>query len=82
MARGWESKDVQSRQESIEREKTTRSQTKMDPKARERQARRERLMLDRTRVLGEMQRTCNPRFRGQLERELAFLDAELEKLSA
>lgn len=45
------------------------------------QARRESLLLQRTRVLTEMQASCNPRFRGQLEAELHWLDTELARLT-
>jgi hypothetical protein len=54
-----------------------------EPSAEQRklQARRESLLLQRTRILAEMQAACNPRFRGQLEAELHWLDAELARLS-
>lgn len=84
MARGWESKDVESRAEAaaaaasakreLEPRLTTEEQARMD--------RRHQIEMARARVLGELQRTCHPRFRGQLEGELAHLDAELKKLDA
>lgn len=77
MARGWESKDVISRQESM-----LESSTASERPVSEMQRRRTKIELDRTRILRELQTACHPRFRGQLEAELAFLDAELRKLQA
>lgn len=74
MARGWESKDVESQIESRERERAAdRPLTPADRK-------RQQLELNRARILRELQSACHPRFRGQLEAELAFLDSELSKL--
>ena len=38
------------------------------------------LMLSRTRVLNDLQQACNPRYRGQLEQALEFLDRQIAAL--
>lgn len=53
----------------------------MSLEERRRYIRRESLQLQRTRVLAELQASCNPRFRGQLESELAWLDTEIAGLA-
>jgi len=42
---------------------------------------RNSLLLQRSRILQEMQNAANPRFRAQLEAALAHLDAELARLN-
>ncbi len=74
MARGWESKDVESQKEA--RQQASPAEPPKTPLDRK----RHQLELDRARVLRELQAACHPRFRGQLEAELAFLDSELRKL--
>lgn len=77
MARGWESKDVEARREArIERPSAP------DNPPTEKERKRHQLELDRTRVMRELQSACHPRFRGQLEAELAHLEAALRKLDA
>lgn len=78
MARGWESKSVESQQEQAA--ERTAKPPKLSPEEVARRARNDNLLLQRTRILSELQHACNPRFRGQLEASLAHLDAELKKL--
>lgn len=77
MARGWESKDVESQQEA----RHVRSSSQDEPLT-EVQRTRQQLQLDRTRIVRELQSACHPRFRGQLEAELAHIDAALKDLPA
>lgn len=77
MARGWESKDVESRQEGYAAERG-RAHDALPPDPTKHK--RDHLLLERTRLLHELQLACNPRFRSQLEAALAFLDAEIQKL--
>jgi hypothetical protein len=78
MARGWESKHIESQQHDAEsRGVGSRSLT---PEQVAYETRRTQLLLDRTRILEEIQRACSARLRGQLEGALAFLEAELDKL--
>jgi hypothetical protein len=79
MARGWESKDIEAQQEL----RPTRGMTNKPPlTALQLEVERKRavLLLSRTRVLGDLQRACHARHRGQLEAALAHVDAELAAL--
>lgn len=81
MARGWESKSVESQMEDRAAAAAAARAPELSMEQRQLQARRESLLLQRTRILTEMQAACNPRFRGQLEAELHWLDNELARLS-
>ena len=78
MARGWESKSVEAQKEEAAEREAKPPQLSSEEMAR--RAKRDSLLLQRTRILSELQNACNPRFRGQLEASLAHLDAELKKL--
>ncbi|HEY9420861.1 MAG TPA: hypothetical protein VIW92_05575 [Thermoanaerobaculia bacterium] len=77
MARGWESKSVESQQDAESREDRGPS---VSPEQREAQQKRAGLELSRRRVLQEIETTRSDARRGSLEQALAFLDAELAKL--
>jgi hypothetical protein len=77
MARGWESKDVEAR-----REARNELPSAPDIPPTEKERRRNQIELDRTRVMRELQSACHPRFRCQLEAELAHLEAALRELDA
>ena len=79
MARGWESKSVESQQMSDEREGGAAG-LRGTPEQRERQRRRGSLELSRARVLSELEVTEAPARRAALESALAHLDGELAKL--
>lgn len=84
MARGWESKDVESRQEQADddRRRVQNAQgAKVSPADRAREAQRESLLLTRTRVESDLTRAQHPRHRAQLQAALAHLDAEIAKLN-
>ena len=75
MARGWESKDIESQQELREEErKPVRVMTAQD---------QERLSLEltRKRVASDLDRAKHPRHRQQIESALAHLDAQIARLS-
>jgi hypothetical protein len=79
MARGWESKSVESQQsEDAERRKEQR--TPLTPEERERKRKRESVELSRRRVLADLEAARSPVRRASLEQALAFLDEELRKL--
>ena len=80
MARGWESKDVESQME--ERRERSADAFALSPAELDRQKRRESLLLTRIRVLRDLQQACNPRHRGILEASLAHLDAQIAELDA
>jgi hypothetical protein len=82
MARGWESKAVESQIESAatRREQARASQVRADEISLQRE--RESLELSRTRVLQDLAKAANPRYKELLERSLMFLDEKLAALNA
>lgn len=81
MARGWESKSVedqvqQSQTRSEPNKKSQISAAQMDVNRR-----REVLLLSRKRVERELESSQNPRYKEQLNRALADLDAQLASLA-
>ena len=80
MARGWESKDIESQVEA--KGSVTDSQSR-GPKSAEQnrrdQARRD-LQLSRTRILNDLRTATNPNHRKSLEAALAHLDKRLADL--
>jgi hypothetical protein len=82
MARGWESKAVESQ---IEAAATRSEQSKVNQlKAAEISLQRERdsLELSRTRVLQDLEKAANPRYQEILRQSLTFLDEKLAALDA
>ena len=79
MARGWESKSVESQMA----DDSGGSQRSGRPSAEELQRRQRRsgFELSRARVLQELEATTSPVRRSALESALAFLDGELAKLA-
>ncbi len=78
MARGWESKSVESQ---IEDRAAGREQSGLlTPEEREVRHKRESLELSRRRVLQDIEAARSPVRRTSLELGLAFLDEELAKL--
>ncbi|HTR36230.1 MAG TPA: hypothetical protein VMH80_10025 [Bryobacteraceae bacterium] len=76
MARGWESKSVESQMESAE-SRAVAKKPKVSPEESERARQRESLMLSRTRVVNDLERAQNPRYRATLEAALKHLDDKL-----
>jgi len=76
MARGWESKSVESQQESAAAVRAVSRQAD-DPEARVRRQERGDLELSRTRVLRELAAAVHPRHREQLEAALRYLDSKI-----
>jgi hypothetical protein len=78
MARGWESKSVESQQDAAERPRVTGPAVTAEQAAR--QAERATLMLARTRALADLQKACVPAHRAMLEQAIADLDQRLSVL--
>jgi hypothetical protein len=78
MARGWESKSVESQIEDSGSRKATGK--KLSPEQRELRRKRAGLELSRKRVLHDLEAARSPVRRQSLEQALAFLDEELRKL--
>jgi len=80
MARGWESKAVEDQlqvQEAADSKSQRHSLPAPDPEWRRR---REILLLSRVRVQRELEVSQNPRYRDQLTRALADIEAQLAAL--
>ena len=80
MARGWESKAVESQIEAAETRQMNRKRVALDAEQANKQRERESLELSRTRVLQDLATANNPNYRKMLERSLQFLDSKLGKL--
>jgi hypothetical protein len=78
MARGWESKSVESQIEDAG--SGADRGAALPPEERERKRKREGLELSRRRVLQELAATRSAARRAALEPALAFLDEEIRKL--
>jgi hypothetical protein len=76
MARGWESKSVESQQS----EDFGTGSRRMSGEERERQQKRESLELSRARVARELEAARTPVHRSALENALRYLDEELGKV--
>jgi hypothetical protein len=80
MARGWESKSIESQQAEAEAGREASNVRPLSAAEREREAKRLTLGLSRARVLQDLQTACHRNHRAMLEQSLAFIDAELEAL--
>lgn len=79
MARGWESKNIESQQEEAQRRRPAAAA--VTPEAREKEARRRSLELARTRAAADLARATAPAHRSMLEQALAALDRQIGELA-
>lgn len=80
MARGWESKAVEDQIGEAEAKKAARRGRRLTPVETEHLQRKEALLLERARIVREMERAYVRRHLVLLERGLAHIDAEIAKL--
>ena len=80
MAKGWESKSVESQIEEAKSQKTTTSPAQRDAERLRKQSERNDLQLSRIRVLRELEAAKNLRHRESLTAALKFLDEKIAKL--
>ncbi len=80
MARGWESKAVESQIEAAEERSSRLKAVKVSQEQVKRQRERESIELSRTRVLQDLASATNPKYRELLERSLRYLDEKLSTL--
>ena len=80
MARGWESKSIESQMEEAAQARETRARPAPTPEEAAQETRRAGLQPSRARTLEALQGASDPRYRSLLERTLAHLDAELQSL--
>ena len=79
MARGFESKQVESQQEEANRPKPTGR--RLTPEDAERLDRRRTLELSRARLKADLEHASNPGYRRMLEQALAAIDEQLTALA-
>lgn len=83
MARGWESKEIESQMEAAaESHRLQADSPRFSPDDLKVVRERESLELSRTRVLQDIEQSTNPGYRLMLERSLQFLDEKLAALPA
>jgi hypothetical protein len=80
MARGWESKSVESQIESAESRRAASQGATLDPLEVERLKKRESLLSSRTRVVHDLESAHNPRYREILLAALKHLDDKLSEV--
>jgi hypothetical protein len=80
MARGWESKEVESQIEAAEERTARAHQIRLTAEQLKLERERESIELSRTRVLQDLAAASNPRYIALLEQSLHFLDEKLAKL--
>ena len=80
MARGWESKAVEDQIGEAEAKQEARRKRRLTPAETERLKLKEALLLERARIVREMERAYMRRHLVMLERGLSHIDAELAKL--
>ena len=82
MARGWESKSVESQIEAAEERASLANRRALAAEEIRLQRERESLELSRTRVLQDLASAVNPKYREMLQRSLGFLEEKLKALEA
>lgn len=80
MARGWESKSVESQIESAQSGRPVLHRAPITAAETERNRQRESISLSRTRVLHDLESAHNPRYREILLAALKHLDGKLSEL--
>jgi hypothetical protein len=80
VARGWESKSIESQVEEAESRRESKQRPEITAAEAEKVRRRESLLLSRTRVLRDLQGTQNARYREMLSAALKHLDEKLAEL--
>ncbi|MBV9762953.1 MAG: hypothetical protein JO340_20500 [Acidobacteriaceae bacterium] len=82
MARGWESKEIESQIEAAQERSSNSQRASVSPEELIRQRERESVELSRTRVLHDMEEARNPKYREILQRSLQYLDDKIAALAA
>jgi hypothetical protein len=80
MARGWESKSVESQQEERARESELRDAQPLTPEERARRERLASLELSRSRTLDQLERSTSAAHRAMLKRTLVALEREIAEI--
>ena len=80
MARGWESKSVEDQMDAALADRDAQQTPTMTTHDRYWQARKQSLLLSRSRTLSLLEASRNERYRAQLKRALDHLDEQLREL--
>ena len=80
MARGWESKSVEDQINERETEAEKQAKKKQSPVEIQQKAKREGILLARSRTASVLESTRDEKYRALLKRTLDHLDSELAKL--
>ena len=80
MARGWESKSVEDQIDAADAARQDRAERHLSAQQRERQARKQSLLLSRAQTLARLKAATNARYRSQLELALKHLEKQLSEL--
>jgi hypothetical protein len=80
MARGWESKSVESQIEAVESRHGASRRVPRTPEQIRVDREREGLLMSRKRVLHDLETATHERYREQLKAALRFLDTRLKAL--
>ena len=80
MARGWESKDVESQVEANKAPEQQKASGAKSPEQTQREQQRKDLQLSRTRILNDLVSATHPNHRKSLEAALAHLDKKIADL--
>jgi len=80
MARGWGSKSVEDQIDAADAAKEKRAKLHLSAQQRERQARKQSLLLSRAQTLARLKAATNTRYRSQLELALKHLEKQLSEL--
>jgi hypothetical protein len=80
VARGWESKSIEDQINERQAESQNAAKTRLTPGELERQAKRESILLVRSRTATALESARDERYRALLQRTLEHLDSELSKL--
>jgi hypothetical protein len=79
VARGWESKSVEAQIDAANA-RQGKARVRLTPEQIEQERKRDSLLLQRTRVLQQIQGCRDERYRKTLEGGLTYLESELEKV--
>jgi hypothetical protein len=80
MARGWESKSVESQMESSQARAEETAKKRLDPEVAAEQRKKDTLLLARAHLQQQMKASRHPRHRQMLENALAALEKQLAEL--
>lgn len=80
VARGWESKSVESQMESAERSPKPPAGNSLNPQELQTERKRDSLLLHRTRVLRDLENCHEDRYRKTLNEGLTYLEQQLAEL--